>query len=485
AFPYRWGIIDEIGALLSDELQVVPSTSFPLSISISSRCLFRYLRSLSLLQEFVERHGDGLEVVYSLSEWLNDNPLCYHIKLVSGPKLTEAKEEFDGECSVQVYNVQTCTLKDPAALWNAEFVQAEELFSQDATTENCLRDNRFCAVANPFVSRSAERELFDLGALKLNGARVSGPSNTVHQKVNPPQPRKIEHTSQKKLEQPVDVLKDANSKGNGAGVHDQASKLSADTGKVTNLPASKKLGQNSKNSSTAGGSLANLWGRASTTTKSSAGPAENSSSAPSSTVSAEAQICAHEAAELNSDDEGQDVNVKRTSKTEGGRKRRVVFDFSYEEDENEDAVNLASADFPKAQSILASKESVKELVSEKKCKEDKMEFDEVKVREEEHHQPPKEDVSAISRGVNIGMCSLKGQNHGSSEDVNNKRRKLLKTRTGERGREVTEVVWEGEEELKKANCTTVGKSNDDRAADTTSRFVLLLWVVFILPYFFT
>lgn len=44
---------------------------------------------------------------------------------------------------------------------------------------------------------------------------------------------------------------------------------------------------------------------------------------------------------------------------------------------------------------------------------------------------------------------------------------------------VSEVVWEGEEELKKANGTTTDKPNDDRAADATSRF-LLLWVLFIL-----
>ncbi|KAF8024227.1 hypothetical protein BT93_F1431 [Corymbia citriodora subsp. variegata] len=467
------GIVDEIAALVSDQLQVVSYKWLSRNFLVSSNTAKR------LLQEFVERHGDGLEVVYSLSGWLKDNPSCYHIKLVSASKLAEAREEFDGKCSVQVYSVQTCIPKDPAVLWNAEFVQAEELFSQDASTENCLRDNRFCAVGNPFVRRSAEKELFDLGSPKLNGIKASGPSNTVHQKVNPSQPRKIEQTSQKKLEQPVDVLKHANSEGNGAGVHDQASKLPADKEKVTNLPANKKLGQNGKNSSTAGGSLANLWGRASTTTKSSAGTAENSSSAPSSTVSAEAQICAHEEAELNSDDEGQDVNVKRTSKTEGGRKRRVVFDFSDEEDENEDAVNLASPDVPKAQCILASKEGAKELVSQKKCKEDRLEVDEVKMIEEEQRQPPKEDVSAVSRGINIGMCSLKGQNRGSSKDVNKevtnpapaspKRQKVLKTRIDERGREVTEVVWKGEEELKKANCTTADKPNDDRAADTMRR----------------
>jgi DNA polymerase delta subunit 3 len=38
--------------------------------------------------------------------------------------------------------VQACVPKDPAALWNAEFVQAEELFKQSFTVDNCLRDNR-------------------------------------------------------------------------------------------------------------------------------------------------------------------------------------------------------------------------------------------------------------------------------------------------------------------------------------------------------
>ncbi|XP_039170323.1 uncharacterized protein LOC120294339 [Eucalyptus grandis] len=186
---------------------------------------------------------------------------------------------------------------------------AEQLFSHDATTENCLRDNRILSIC-------------------------------VH-----------------------------------AGVLDQASKLSADKEKVTNLPASKKLGQNGKNSSTAGV----LWQICGVML-----PPQQNQVLAQQKIAALLQVplcrssnCAYEAAELNGDDESRDVNVKRTSKTEGGRKRRVVFDFSDEEDENEDAVNLVSADFPKAQYILASKESAKELVSEKKCKEDKMEVDEV------------------------------------------------------------------------------------------------------------
>lgn len=54
----------------------------------------------------------------------------------------EAQQEFDGNCSVQVYSVQASIPKDPAALWNAEFVQAEELFKQPSL-DNCLRDNRY------------------------------------------------------------------------------------------------------------------------------------------------------------------------------------------------------------------------------------------------------------------------------------------------------------------------------------------------------
>lgn len=54
----------------------------------------------------------------------------------------EAQQEFDGNCSVQVYSVQASIPKDPAVLWNAEFIQAEELFKQPSSVDNCLRDNR-------------------------------------------------------------------------------------------------------------------------------------------------------------------------------------------------------------------------------------------------------------------------------------------------------------------------------------------------------
>lgn len=55
---------------------------------------------------------------------------------------SEAKQEFDGKCSVQVYSVQAGIPKDPATLWNAEYVQAKELFKQPSL-DNCLGDNRY------------------------------------------------------------------------------------------------------------------------------------------------------------------------------------------------------------------------------------------------------------------------------------------------------------------------------------------------------
>lgn len=62
--------------------------------------------------------------------------------LLSSDFHAEAKLEFDGSCSVQVYSVQASIPNDPAALWNAEYVQAEELFKQ-RSLDNCLRDNRY------------------------------------------------------------------------------------------------------------------------------------------------------------------------------------------------------------------------------------------------------------------------------------------------------------------------------------------------------
>jgi len=55
----------------------------------------------------------------------------------------EVEKEFNGKYSVHIYSVQASIPMDPAAIWNTEFVQAEELFRQPSATDNCLKGNRY------------------------------------------------------------------------------------------------------------------------------------------------------------------------------------------------------------------------------------------------------------------------------------------------------------------------------------------------------
>jgi DNA polymerase delta subunit 3 len=180
-------------------------------------------------------------------------------------------------------------------------------------------------------------------------------------------------------------------------------------------------------------------------------PSNDSSSFYVLVANAEAQISAREALEAGiSDDDGEDINFKRASNGEGSRKRRVIFDLS-DEDEYEDAVNLASPDIPKGQSSLAQKQSTKILVSEKEI-ENKPKVKEEMVTDKESNQPLREDPSVISKGANAGTSSLeKVQSCIPESDLNKedkaklavpnspKRRKVLKTRIDERGREGTHM----------------------------------------------
>lgn len=456
------GILDEIEVLVSDKLQVVSYKWLSRNFMVSSNAAKR------LLQEFVNTRGSGFEVVYTLSGWLKNNPSSYHIRLVSGPKLEEAKQEFNGNCSVQVYSVQACIPKDPAALWNAEFVQAEELFKQSFTVDNCLRDNRFCGILNSFVKYNfdgpAATKSMEIPVIQVCQTITAPPSKQtkVQQspKVGPPSPN---------------LVNSVKSERNGTGVHDLATKQTVDEEKVSLLPANKKKGQSDKTSSGNGGSLANLWGRASAKSKPSSAQADNDKHIPNPTVSAEAQISACEEIEIgSSDDEAQGVNFKRTSNGDSSRKRRVVLDYS--DDEFEDAVNLASPELPKGQSSTAL---VLEKPHFKKQAEDKPVIKVEKSTEGAPNQLLRDD-SSVGEGIDsktsslekiqsdFTFCDAQKDTAAGAAPNSPKRRKVLKTRIDERGREVTEVVWEGEEtETKKVESQDSKKKAENTAVTNT------------------
>ena len=135
-------------------------------------------------------------------------------------------------------------------------------------------------------------------------------------------------------------------------------------------------------------------------------------------VSADAQICACEAVEdENSDVDAQEVNFRRASNGEGNRKRKVVFDFS-DEDEYEDAVNLASPDPPKRKSSVVSEQNSNTLIPESpNLIVDKPNKDEVTVKGERttNREPNRslgEETSIVSKITNgRHSSSVKLENH--------------------------------------------------------------------------
>ncbi|KAL8209081.1 hypothetical protein R6Q57_008493 [Mikania cordata] len=433
------GILDEVQALVYDKLQVVSYKWLSRNFLVSSNAAKR------LLQEFVEKNGSQLEVIYSLSGWLKNNPEAYHVKLVLGSKLSGVKEEFGNGCSVQVYSVQASVPKDPAVLWNAEFIQAEELFKEPSDVVNCLRDNRFCGVSNSFVKRNAEGTPVNNTGPQLKNAGIHGQSktNSIHQ---------ISDSSLGKVKK----IEQSDPKPNqGINVQSESHR--------EQVPQSKKKIQNDKISSGTSSSLASMWGRASSKPKPESASVKTDADIP---ISNDAQVCANESLEgESSDDGGEQMNFKRVSNGEGNnRKRRVVFDYSDEDDNVEDAVNLSSPDPPVKQVALDSKKSPSFSGLENK----NLDFDEQKeVKNEKATEidpnPLNQNKYSDKNGVN--------QEEKTSHAIKNgtKKRKVLKTRIDERGREVTEVVWEDEKEGKPDDNTRKDKGDSNIADNVVSR----------------
>lgn len=469
------GILEEIEALASDRLQVVSYKWLSRNFSVSSNM------AKKLLQEFVEKHGHGLKVMYSVAGWLKKVPATYHIKLVPGPKLAEVEQEFDDNCSVQVYSVQVCIPKDPATIWNAEFMQAEELFKQPSAVDNCLRDNRFCGISNAVVKRNAEGAPLSSAAppAKTAGLRGLDPGCA-----NPP--CSLQQPQEKKLQQssPKGPLDSSNATAASTEAKRSCSRdpqNEAAEKTKTSVATTKKKGQSDKSSAGTEGSLSNFWGRASTKSKSSTCLLEQKNHVPKPD---DAQVYACEAAGVaGSDDDESDVNFKRGSNGDGGKKRRVVLDDSDDDYENDG--NLGSPVPPMGKSSQYSKQKnqimhiEQHIVKFDEWKECKTKVKEEKTADVEVKPTVKQD-SSVSKSANVAELVHENTSDGDSRNTRKaaddvpgspKRRKVLKTRIDDRGREVTEVVWEGEET--DAKDTNAGKNNADNGKSCNDHKVKL------------
>lgn len=147
---------------------------------------------------------------------------------------------------------------------------------------------RFCGVTNSFVKRNANGEPGSVAPQlpKIGlGVTVSSKTNGAHPDPDPvplvPQPQQGQAQQPNPklgLQSPTVASADDNTGNNALEVHAESGKPHTD--KATAVPVNKKKVQNEKTSSGAGGSLANLWGRASAKSKPSCPSAETSSVVP-------------------------------------------------------------------------------------------------------------------------------------------------------------------------------------------------------------
>lgn len=192
---------------------------------------------------------------------------------------------------------------------------------------------------------------------------------------------------------------------------------------------------------------------------------------------------------LSSDDDVHDINVKRASNGEGTRKRRVVFDFS--DDEYEDVINLASPETVEGKSGQALKESINISVPEKSnLNFDEQVEDKLKVKEEIAinsglGQLLQEDSSVIrNRNGRMGISPTEKKNYCVPEnDLNKedkqikaapnspKRKKVLKIRIDERGREGKQSV-----------ILTYSALISEACARSTIHLLVFLLQIFFFPF---
>ncbi|KAG9151595.1 hypothetical protein Leryth_024069 [Lithospermum erythrorhizon] len=436
-----------------------------------------------LLQDYVEKHGTGLAVLYSISGFVKNNPSSYHVRLVSKPKLEEAKLDFDGNCSVQVYSVQSCIPKDPAALWNAEFVQAEELFKQPVAIDNCLRDNRLCGVLNSFVKRNGGAE-----PVKVAAHPVKSLGSGLSKFISAIKPGNDAQSEEKKFQQSTtttgprssSMTKEVKAEPYAHASNTADEKTAPEKEKYPQSAADKKKAHVDQNSNRSSATLANMWGRAKPKPDNTL--TETTNAASNSAAIAAAQTKVNEVSHCDSsDDDGQQVNTKRA----GNRKRRVVFDFSDEEDELGDAVNLASPDLPNKKPAITMKQDADSPMLEKKTLfvegnvEDKPKIVNKKDEKNNDLSLSEEPSRANNGNKSDASCNASKQNKGNDVSIDDKmanaapvlpkRRKVLKTRINERGREVTDVVWE-DEGVDSKSASDTSKETENSVKTEVNRF---------------
>ncbi|KAJ7531739.1 hypothetical protein O6H91_14G056900 [Diphasiastrum complanatum] len=486
-------LLTEVESLVLDQFQVVSYKWLSRKFSLSSNTAKR------LLQEAANQKVQGIEAVYVVSGWKKGEPSCYFVQLVPSAKLEATKAGLAGSPSIHVYSLQPSIPKDPAQLWSADFVQAEELFNQPPDVNNCLRDNRFSAVSCSLVTRNLKGKL--LRVTPPDPATESHPSFATHQVTSAGPSGSAPAAAAPKISKPV------SSESKDASMPPKNLNVSEIPGKM--LPATVTAGKRTtggphvQGPSGQGGALKSLWGRASGKPPKSlkVSPHSAQKHVPASGAASDADACIRaleSGEELDSDDDVANFSRLRRGRTRNdiGRKRRVIFDDeksdSQEEEhtvlDSEDVVSLASPELPKERPVAAVESDMKTINSRLRVKTEKssdtkgktgsvntdikdyrpststhlqecapaeLKDQRVSSNNAQHdiasplNSKPMEVLGPqTSEKLSVGKVDHGGDlapvASGTITDANSgsKKRKVLITRIDDRGREVTEVVWE-------------------------------------------
>lgn len=460
----------QVLSFVLDSLQVVSYKWLSRKFSITSN------EAKRLLQSVAEQHGSNIDIIYAVSGWAKADHGCYSVKLVPKSKLQEAKDTLDGHISTHVYSIQPCIPKDPAELWSAEYVQSEELFKEPSDQNNCLRDNRFSAVSCSSVTRQV-RDMKFSGSARPVISKASGASSSFS-KVSAPSssPPKLSVVQADVLEAQLPTSVPSKESVQGTSVVDIGIVSKGSEGLAG--PATKGAGGTKKKVAGSGeGALANLWGRASSKSK----PAllEAQLAAAANTVAMETLEQANDRPIDSSSDDEDAANFARIRrgdvKSSSKRTRRMIVDddMSDEDNADENIVHLSSPELPKEKQgnrILSEKNGKQIDAPVQHLKEAKVDSVDIvldKKKKPDKKVPIAELTNKSTKLVNIGATPKAEETNKSTKVVNigakpsvpePKKRKVVKTSIDERGREVTEVVWETENPMTSDNKEENGKN---------------------------
>ena len=140
----------QMEAAVVEERQIVSFKWVAREFEVNAR------KARSLLEDLAKgKLSDKLRRIHLVCGWTKAPKRSHVVQLVPEEKLAETEEALERVTSRSIYGVQPCALKDPGALWSAEYTQVDALFSEPADCANSLRDNRMSDVTCKEVRREA------------------------------------------------------------------------------------------------------------------------------------------------------------------------------------------------------------------------------------------------------------------------------------------------------------------------------------------